>query len=534
MVNMKQKLVKKIVKSFDSFAENTIFKLSDKINNFFKKRKIIKFFDSFIEKTILNITEKIKYITKNNSKVSNLNKTIIIFISSLFIFLFYLLIPTLYSKTWVQNTIENKLLEDFKINFSVSSDITYYILPTPHFLIKNSKIYIEDDTKQKAISEIKNLKVFIDKNNFFNKEKMNINKILIDKANFSLQEVDLIHLNKNSSNKFSKKKIKINNSSIFFKNYKKETVAIMKVPNAIFFYDDLSNMNLFNLNGKIFNSPFSLNWNKDFLSYGKKIIILEAKKLKLKIFNESAKQSNDSSSGTNIISMFNSKIQTRYSINKKTIIFENDKSKIKNKTDNFKGNLSVKPFDLKLDINLEEYNLSKLFNTESVIGEIIKSKLLFNENISANILLNINSNKNNDIFKSSVINLNIINKKINFDKTILTNKKVGILEIKNSDLFYENDKLIFNTDVIIKVKNSNNLFSLFQTPRKSRKDIKNIFINLDYDLLTKQINVNNFKIDGSDSNDDIMDVIAEFNNSEDYNFNKSKRVFNKLFAAYDG
>ena len=196
--------------------------------------------------------------------------------------------------------------------------------------------------------------------------------------------------------------------------------------------------------------------------------------------------------------------------------------------------MSVKPFDLKLDINLEEYNLSKLFNTESVISEIIKSKLLFNENISANVLLNINSNKNNDIFKSSVINLNIINKKINFDKTKLTNKKVGILEIKNSDLFYENDKLIFNTDVIIKVKNSNNLFSLFQTPRKSRKDIKNIFINLDYDLLTKQINVNNFKIDGSDSNDDIMDVIAEFNNSEDYNFNKSKRVFNKLFAAYDG
>jgi len=32
----------------------------------------------------------------------------------------------------------------------------------------------------------------------------------------------------------------------------------------------------------------------------------------------------------------------------------------------------------------------------------------------------------------------------------------------------------------------------------------------------------------------MLNVISEFNNSNDYNLNKSRRIFNKLFSAYSG
>ncbi|MDA8537984.1 hypothetical protein N9K55_04720, partial [Candidatus Pelagibacter bacterium] len=88
-------------------------------------KKIIKFFDSLIEKTLFQLKNKTNRFFGPNSKVSNFNKAVIAFISLLFIYLFYLSIPTLYNKSWVQNTVENQLLENFNMNFSTSYDITY-------------------------------------------------------------------------------------------------------------------------------------------------------------------------------------------------------------------------------------------------------------------------------------------------------------------------------------------------------------------------------------------------------------------------
>ena len=102
-------------------------------------KKIIKNFNKLIKRTIFKVKNK----TNNN-----FNKYLITFIGLLFFYLFYLLIPLHYDKTWVQTNIESKLLNEFKINLSNSADISYRILPAPHFLIKNSKILVgETETK---------------------------------------------------------------------------------------------------------------------------------------------------------------------------------------------------------------------------------------------------------------------------------------------------------------------------------------------------------------------------------------------------
>ena len=128
-------------------------------------KQIVKNFNNLVKKTIFKVQNK----TNNKFKISSFNKYFITFIGLLFFYLFYLLIPLLYDKTWVQNNIESNLLNEFKINVSSSADISYHILPAPHFLIRNSKILLTDKKKQKSIADVRNLKFFLNQKNFFNK-----------------------------------------------------------------------------------------------------------------------------------------------------------------------------------------------------------------------------------------------------------------------------------------------------------------------------------------------------------------------------
>ena len=266
--------------------------------------KIVKYFNYLVKKTLLKKQNK----TNTNLKISNFNKYIIALISFLFLYLFYLSIPTLYDKAWVQKSLENKLLDDFNINFSMSSDISYNILPSPHFLVKNSKIFRKDLKKPTALSEIKNLKIFISQKKLYDKSKVNITEVIIDNANFSLNKNDIKLLNKLSKKRFSNKKINIRKSNIFFKDELDETIAIIKVPKGVYFYNELKLLNLFNFNGEAFNIPFSFELNNQTEYPYNKEININTKKLKLNIINQSMQESNQIVSGLNTTSFLNSKI----------------------------------------------------------------------------------------------------------------------------------------------------------------------------------------------------------------------------------
>ena len=128
---------------------------------------MLKNFNNLIQKTIFKVQNK----TNNKFRISSFNKYLITFIGILFLYLFYLLVPLLYDKGWVQNSIENKILNEFKINLSTSADISYRILPAPHFLVKNSKIILDNTKSDKSIADVKNIKIFLSQKNLFNKEK---------------------------------------------------------------------------------------------------------------------------------------------------------------------------------------------------------------------------------------------------------------------------------------------------------------------------------------------------------------------------
>ena len=480
-------------------------------------KQIVKNFNNLIKKTIFKLKNK----TNNKFHVSTFNKYVITVISILFAYIFYLLIPLLYDKNWVQNKIVSKLSTEFNISLSNSFDISYRILPKPHYLIRDSKT---------ALAEIKVLNVFISQNNLFNKDSIKINEVVIKEANFSLLKDNFKTLYENSENKFSKKKIKINNSNIFFKDNLNEVISIIKISNAFLFFDEKNLFNLFDLKGEIFNIPFELNY-QNIINSQKKIKI-KAPDLKLEIINNFFKKDEDLINGINNISILNSSINTKYSIKNQILIFQSDSSKVSNSKINYNGQLAINPFDLNLKVNLDDYRISNLFKSNSIINEFIKSGLLFNENISVNTLVNIKSAKKSKIFNEAKIELRVLNGKISFDNSVFTNNNIGLIEVFKSDLFLENDKLILTANLSIDIKNTDRLYSFLNTNKRLRKNIKNIKLNIIYDFLSNEIVFKNIKVDDNEVSDQFMNIVEGFIDNNSNNLTKSRKLLNELINLY--
>ena len=337
-----------------------------------------------------------------------------------------------------------------------------------------------------------------------------------------------------SNNKFSDKRIQINKSNIFFKDHLNKTITIIKLSKAFLYLDKKNLLNIFNLKGEVFNIPFSFNYNKKIDYPEKEEINIIFRALKLNIFDTHIKEENNLNNRRSIISFLNSTMKTDYKINDNMIVFNSNNSKIKNIKVNYDGELSTNPFDLNLNISLNNYKLLKILNTKSILNEIIKTELLFNKNISISTSIIANLTPKEKLFQKAEINFNIVNGKINFDKTKLINKKIGSLKLENSNLFFKNSLLILNTDIIIDINDNDKLFSLLQTNKNFRKPIKNILINLNYDFLANQIKFNNFKIDNKEASDELIRIIGGFNDNGSNNWNKSKILLNTLFKAYEG
>ena len=482
-------------------------------------KQIVKNFNNLIKKTIFKVENK----TNNKFHVSKFSKYLISAIVVLFIYIFYLSIPLLYDKNWIQNKIVTELGNEFNINLGNSFDFSYRILPKPHYLIRDSKT---------SLAEIKTLNVFISQNNFFNKDSIRINEVVIEEANFSLLSNDLKPFYKDSENKFSKKKIKINDSNIFFKNNLNEVISIIKISNAFLFFDEKNLINLFDLKGEIFNIPFKLKY-QNALNVKKKIEI-NAPDLQLNVINDFFKKDENLSSGISNISILSSSINTKFNIKDQIAIFQSDGSRIYNSKINYNGQLAINPFDLNLKINLYDYKISNLFTTNSIINEFIKSGLLFNENISVQTLVNIKSTKKDEIFNEAKLELRILNGKISFDKSVFINNNIGLMKISNSDLFLENDKLFLSSNLSIDIKDIDKLYSFLNTSKNSRKNIRNIKLNIIYDFLSNQIELKNIKINDNDVSSQFNNIAEGFIDINSNNLTKSRKLLNELINLYDG
>jgi len=482
--------------------------------------KKINYFNQYLISYFNKISNFKKYINKKNKKISNFNMYLIFLISLLFLYLFYLSIPSLYNKDNLQKDLNNKLIDEFKINISISSDISYSILPAPHILIKNVKIYNNNLKIPKELSQIKKLKIFISQKNLFKQDNLKINKILIQDANFSIQTKDLKYFNDFINNKFSSKKIIIKKSNFFFKDENNEIISIFPITKLDLFYNEKKLINEITVNGKIFKFPFNLKWTKNFQDKIQLITILNIKKLKLGMKNISSIVNGTYIAQNNII-LRNSKFFFSYKIQDNLISFISENSRLLNSSLEYRGKINLNPFDLGIDLNLDKMNLKNFFNSSENFEEIFKLKPLYNTNLSAKIFLKIKKIINNKLFQSSNIFVNFSNGNINFNNSFLLSDKIGKLNLYNSVLEIADEELIFKGSFNFKINNEKEFFKLFQIPKKFRRNVENIFFDIEINMFKNKLKINEFKINNLETAMD-QNIQIILNEQNAYEINKIK------------
>jgi len=474
-------------------------------------------------------------------KISKFNQYLILLISTLFLYLFYLSIPSLYDKGRVQKHLSDYILKEFNIDFSLSSQIRYSILPSPHIIIENVKIFNNYSSNLNEISQIKKLKVFISQKtlfeSLFDEKKIKINRILIENANFIINNNNLNYYNNFLDKKLSKKKIKIIKSNFFYKDDNKETISILY----------FSEINLQHLKGKLANNiiahgevyklPFTLKLIKKFDSSKAKISSFKIKKLAFEIDNISEVKE-EKSFGDNTIYINNIKLKSKYEFDKDKISFFSKESKSKNEIHTYNGKVSLNPFSLDLNINLPKLSKKEIVNFIIFFSEILKTNLLFNPNISASIKIDTDKITSGVIFDKFKIFLNLNNGKVDIDNSLLISKKIGDLKMNYSSIDIKKNNLIFNGGFNFQVNNQSNFYKIFQISKKNRKPIKNIFFDIDMNFFSNSLIVKNIRIDEGDiiSNDAFDAFLNDMNsvNLSNKNWIYIKRFTSKLIELYDG
>ena len=115
-------------------------------------------------------------------------KGIFLIIALFFSFGIYLSIPVLFNYKSIENVIEKKFYNDFKINLNINGDIKYQLLPKPHLLISNSSLSINKNNEEDISFDIDKLKVFLKSNNLYPKSNLNFEKLEIKDNNFLLKK----------------------------------------------------------------------------------------------------------------------------------------------------------------------------------------------------------------------------------------------------------------------------------------------------------------------------------------------------------
>ena len=161
----------------------------------------------------------------------------------------------------------------------------------------------------------------------------------------------------------------------------------------------------------------------------------------------------------------------------------------------YNGFFNIKPFYSYLNGNTEELDLSELFNSNSLVIQMLKSKILNSKNIDFKLNL-----KAKNIFPlSDFKNFSLISKieegLIDIDNSEINWKNFATIKITDSLIFNRNGELFLDGKLNIKVSDYMEIYKFLLTPKNLRNEIKFIDLNFSYNFDQKIVNLNDIKID---------------------------------------
>ncbi len=492
-------------------------------NLFLKKiNKLLISINKLIESFFNNIHNIIKLKKKDKLNLRNIDRRINIFLLVIVLSIVsYFLIPTFYDKDRIRSYLEENIFNKYNLNVKFEDELGYGLFPKPHFYSKKTKILYNE----KDILYSNNSKIYISIKNYFSSDPK-INKLIFknNEFNIDLDSFNFFKMLFNSNDK--KHKIFFSDSKMFFKDKSNEVIFISKIEKLNFIKENEASDQLAKIIFKIFNLPFSVNIKNDQLN--EKILTkLNSKKIRLRVENVFNKNSKDIRGLLKGI-VVNKEKSFKYRINENFLIFDSLDKKIK-------GKIDFKPFYLSTNLIFNQLNLKRIFSDESVFIDLLKSEILLNENLNAN--LNIYSNKVQGIDYLSNFNFKIFleegfikvkDSSVNWNNAILIN-------LNNIQLLNEDNELKFVGEIYFDFKDLTKFYSYYQVSRNFRKNIKRIKLDFVYSLTKEKINFDNLKIDNK-SNEKIDNFINDFIFQNQGYFNKVtfRNFVKKFFNVYDG
>ena len=482
------------------------------------KLTILRTFTDFIAKFIHKFDKKNLKVSKS----SIFNFILISSISSVFLYLIYLSIPSFY-----KDDLHIKLVKDLQKSFnqdlSLPKNIKYSIIPKPHFIYSDVKFLDKDETKISNFAEIKKLKIFISQKNLFNKQKIKPKYIVIEEGNFYFNKKNLKKLNFVFKSKINSD-ILIKKSNLFYKNIDKELVTLLSSKDIKFEFDKKNQRNLITLIGKIFNTSIKIQSDIDYISKKNNTNIF-FKDLKLKIKNESSYTKEYSSN--NQIKSFRTNLNSNLKIDKNKLYIKSIESSFQLIPLNYTIDIDLDPFSFNSKIYLDKININKL-GSPIIIEDLIKNFILENEVINGSIILKVDEIKNNKLIDDLYMLLNLNFGKISFEKTKFKVKKIGNLSIISNSFQLDDDRLTFTGNFNLDVKNEKDFYKKFMIPKKNRFPIKNVGIISTYSFAT-----NKFYIDKIIFNKDKNNII-DLQYEEINNWAKFKKLIQSSTIFYSG
>ena len=259
---------------FNIIKKNRLYKI---INIFFENLKNFIYLDNLKKK----ITVKYNKFQYKKFKINY----IFFFASILFFYyLIYLSFPGILHNKSDQNYFNKILNKQFGLEFALTPEINYSILPKPHFEIKDVIIFNKNNNFQKEIAQIKKLKIYLHQNNFFKKQNLKIKSIELFESNFFLNKNDIAFVKNFFEKGFFEKSINIKKAKLFYQDIDKGTISFLNFKKINIFQNNKTNQDLFVSNGEIYNIPFNLTWKND-LNKFEQDTNLKFKKIKLQVLN---------------------------------------------------------------------------------------------------------------------------------------------------------------------------------------------------------------------------------------------------------
>ena len=494
-----------------------------KPNLFIKKLHIISdYINSLLEKNLnrLKLVNLIKLI-KNN-------KIILTFVALFVLLISYLLMPTFYNQEDVSSEIKLKLAQDLNLNFKFSNNIQYNIFPKPHFKTNQAIILNENN----EISKIDNLRIYVSYENLHSLKKIIIKDVTIKNANFFLNKKNYNFFIKLLSNNFQNKNLTIKKSNVFFKNSDKEVLFINKIINLRYYYDTKELKNFVVSKNKIFNFEYDIELHKD--SIQKKIFSkLKINFIKLKIDNE-LDYSEENKNGVANFTLNKTRSTSKYELNNKLFKF-NFFDKLENPKYSFNGEFNFNPFYSSLTGTTKQLDTNYLLNSNAIFIQILKTKLFNHENIDFFLNINADNLYNNLNFKSIFFKLKIKESLIDINNTNFKWKNFAKFKISDSLIYVKDKQLVLDGKLHIKIFKQKEIFKYLLTPKKYRKELKDIDLNFSYNFDQKSISFNDIIIDNKYNkkiNQKINEIIFKENNLQNRIY--IKNFVNNALKSYSG